>query len=150
MPNPGGIWQGDLRTGFADYFQGRGARLAEIYRAIILSGEPIERARREIRQVLQDYRPVKDRMTHRFVHEDASGYTWTNDRDGTKVVWLLKPARLPRWTPGRSRPRVRDQTAHSMNPGEPSHEPNLGRGGPAEAGTTSGEAPLAEAGAGSA
>jgi hypothetical protein len=33
-------------------------------------------------------------MVHRFVHEDGSGYTWTNDRDGARVVWLLKDAAL--------------------------------------------------------
>ena len=27
--------------------------------------------------------------------EDGSGYTWTNDRDGAKVVWLLRDAVLP-------------------------------------------------------
>lgn len=60
-----------------------------------LKGEPIEAARREIRQVVQDYRRVKDRMVHRFVHEDGTGYTWTNDHDDSKVIWLLKDAALP-------------------------------------------------------
>jgi hypothetical protein len=32
---------------------------------------------------------------HRFVHANGSGYTWTNDRDRAKVVWLLKDATLP-------------------------------------------------------
>ena len=41
------------------------------------------------------YRRVKDRMVHRCAHADGSGYTWTNDRDRTKVVWLLKDAPLP-------------------------------------------------------
>jgi len=59
-----------------------------------LKGEQIEPARREVRQVVQDYRRVKDRMVHRFVHTDGSGYTWTNDRDKSKVVWLLKDAQL--------------------------------------------------------
>lgn len=60
-----------------------------------LKGEQIETARREVRQVVQDYRRVKDRMVHRFVHADGSGYTWTNDRDTTRVVWLLQDAPLP-------------------------------------------------------
>jgi hypothetical protein len=60
-----------------------------------LTGDEFDAARREVREVVQDYRRVKDRMVHRFVHEDGSGYTWTNDKDGTKVVWLLKDARLP-------------------------------------------------------
>ena len=34
-------------------------------------------------------------MIHRFVHADGSGYTWTNARDKTKVVWLLKDGQLP-------------------------------------------------------
>jgi len=34
-------------------------------------------------------------MTHRFAHVDGSGYTWTNDRDKMKVVWLLKEGQLP-------------------------------------------------------
>jgi len=48
-----------------------------------------------MRAVLKDYRAVKDRMVHRFVHADGSGTTWTNDRDGAKVVWLLRDAELP-------------------------------------------------------
>jgi hypothetical protein len=34
-------------------------------------------------------------MVHRFVHSDRSGYTWTNDRDARKVIWLLMDAPLP-------------------------------------------------------
>jgi hypothetical protein len=60
-----------------------------------LGGDEIEPARREVRQVLRDYQRVKDRMGHRFVHADGSGYTWTDDRDKTKVVWLLKNGPLP-------------------------------------------------------
>src|SRR5262249_60208691 len=60
-----------------------------------LTGDDVEAARREVRQVVQDYRRVKDRMVHRFVHEDGGGYTWTNDRDQAKVVWLLQDAALP-------------------------------------------------------
>ncbi len=60
-----------------------------------LGGGEIDRARAEIRQVLRDYRRVKDLMVHRFVHEDGSGYTWTNDQDGSRVVWLLEDATLP-------------------------------------------------------
>lgn len=64
-----------------------------------LTGSDFDDARRELRQVVRDYRQVKDRMVHRFVHEDGSGYTWTNDKDGMKVVWLVQDARLPdgRW-----------------------------------------------------
>jgi hypothetical protein len=60
-----------------------------------LKGEPVEAARREVRHVVQDYQRVKDRMVHRFVHTDGSGYTWTNDRDKSKVAWLLEDAQLP-------------------------------------------------------
>ena len=60
-----------------------------------LKGDAIGPARDELRRVVRDYKRVKDRMTHRFVHEDGSGYTWTNDRDTTKVVWLLEAAQLP-------------------------------------------------------
>ena len=60
-----------------------------------LGGDDVEAARREIRQVLRDYKRVKDRMIHRFVHADGSGYAWTNDQDKTKVVWLLKEGQLP-------------------------------------------------------
>lgn len=60
-----------------------------------LHGEDLDAARSELRRVLQDYRRVKDRMVHRFAHADGSGYTWTNDRDRTKVIWLLKDAALP-------------------------------------------------------
>jgi hypothetical protein len=60
-----------------------------------LTGEAVDAARAEVRQVVQEYRRVKDRMVHRFVHADGSGYTWTNDRDRTRVVWLLKDAPLP-------------------------------------------------------
>lgn len=60
-----------------------------------LTGEDFDAARREVRQVVQDYRRVKDRMVHRFVHDDGSGYTWTNYKDGVKVVWLLRDAKLP-------------------------------------------------------
>jgi len=60
-----------------------------------LTGEAFDDARREVRHVVQDYRRVKDRMVHRFVHEDASGYTWTNDKDRAKVVWLIQDAKLP-------------------------------------------------------
>jgi hypothetical protein len=65
-----------------------------------LTGEDVDAARREIRQVVQDYRRVKNRMVHRFVHEDGSGYTWTNDQDRTKVVWLFRDANLPDGRPG--------------------------------------------------
>ncbi|HZO83952.1 MAG TPA: hypothetical protein VFC26_01985, partial [Verrucomicrobiae bacterium] len=57
--------------------------------------EDLDSARRELRRVVQDYRRVKHRMVHRFTHEDGSGYTWTNDRDRAKVIWLLKDAALP-------------------------------------------------------
>jgi hypothetical protein len=60
-----------------------------------VSGGDAEEARREVRQVIEDYRSVKDRMVHRFVHADGSGYTWTNDRDRARVVWLLEDAMLP-------------------------------------------------------
>ena len=60
-----------------------------------LTGAEFDAARREVRQVVQDYRTVKDRMVHRYVHEDGSGYTWTNDRDPLHVVWLIKDAKLP-------------------------------------------------------
>ena len=60
-----------------------------------LSGDDVESARREVREVLRDYKRVKDQMTHRFVHADGSGYTWTNDRDKIKVVWLLREGELP-------------------------------------------------------
>src|SRR6185295_10382921 len=60
-----------------------------------LSGAELDAARRDVRQVVQDYRRVKDRMVHRFAHGDGSGYTWTNDRDNTRVVWLLRDAPLP-------------------------------------------------------
>jgi hypothetical protein len=60
-----------------------------------LGGREWDLARREVRQVLADYRRVKERMLHRFVHEDGSGYTWTNDQDASKVVWLLTDAPLP-------------------------------------------------------
>lgn len=46
-------------------------------------------------QVVQDYRRVKDRMVHRLENVDGSGYTWTNDRDASRVVWLLKDAVSP-------------------------------------------------------
>lgn len=59
-----------------------------------LGGDDVEAARREVRQVLRDYKRVKDRMTHRFVHADGSGYTWTNDRDKTKIIWLLEAGQL--------------------------------------------------------
>ncbi|MGH9362021.1 MAG: hypothetical protein ACRD2T_08895, partial [Thermoanaerobaculia bacterium] len=67
-----------------------------------LRGEEIEAARRDALQVIQDYRRVKDRMVHRFVHEDGSGYTWTNDRDPTRVTWLLRDALLPDGREGRA------------------------------------------------
>jgi predicted amidohydrolase len=60
-----------------------------------LSGDELDAARHEVRQVAQDYRRVKDRMVHRFAHADGSGYTWTSDRDRARVVWLLKDAPLP-------------------------------------------------------
>ena len=67
-----------------------------------LRGDELEAARREVRQVLQDYRHVKDGMVHRFAHADGSGYTWTNDRDTAKVIWLLQDARLPDGRYGRA------------------------------------------------
>ena len=60
-----------------------------------LTGKEIDAARIEVRQVVRDYGRVKDRMVHRFVHADGSGYTWTNDRDNAKVVWMLKDGELP-------------------------------------------------------
>lgn len=48
-----------------------------------------------MREVVQAYDRVSDRMVHRFAHADGSGYTWTNDRDSTKIIWLLKDAELP-------------------------------------------------------
>jgi hypothetical protein len=60
-----------------------------------LTGDAIAAARQEVRRVVQQYRKVKDRMVHRFVHADGSGYTWTNDHDRARVVWLLKDAALP-------------------------------------------------------
>ncbi len=60
-----------------------------------LVGAEFDAARRDALAVVADYRRVKDKMTHRFVHADDSGYTWTNDRDKTKVVWLLHDATLP-------------------------------------------------------
>jgi hypothetical protein len=67
-----------------------------------LTGDDVDAARREIRLVVQEYGRVRDRMVHRFVHEDGSGYTWTNDQDRTKVVWLLRDARLPDGQPGKA------------------------------------------------
>ena len=66
-----------------------------------VSGPEVEEARREIRAVTDDYRRVKDLMVHRFVHDDGSGYTWTNDRDAAKVVWLMRDAVLPDGRQGR-------------------------------------------------
>ena len=60
-----------------------------------LTGDDFDAARREVRQAIRDYREVKDRMVHRHVHEDGSGYTWTNDVDGARIVWLLRDAELP-------------------------------------------------------
>jgi hypothetical protein len=59
------------------------------------TGDDFADARREVREVVADYRRVKDRMVHRFVHADGSGYTWTNDKDRARVVWLLHDAKLP-------------------------------------------------------
>jgi hypothetical protein len=67
-----------------------------------LEGEEIAAARRDALDTIRDYRRVKDRMVHRFVHEDGSGTTWTNDRDGAKVVWLFADARLPDGRQGRA------------------------------------------------
>jgi hypothetical protein len=60
-----------------------------------LGGAELEAARREVREVLREYKGVKDRMVHRFVHADGSGYTWTNDRDKTNIVWLFNDRQLP-------------------------------------------------------
>jgi len=60
-----------------------------------LNSDDIEAARREVCQVVKDYKKVKDLMVHRFVHTDDTGYTWTNDRDATQVIWLLRDALLP-------------------------------------------------------
>ena len=60
-----------------------------------LTGDEVEAARREIRRVVRDYRGVKDRMVHRFARADGSGYTWTNDRDDTRIVWPFQDALLP-------------------------------------------------------
>ncbi len=60
-----------------------------------ISGAEVEAARREILAVLADWRRVRDLMVHRSTHEDGSGYTWTNDRDRRRCVWLLRDARLP-------------------------------------------------------
>ena len=60
-----------------------------------LAGNEVDAARREIRGVLADWRRVRDRMQHRFVHTDGSGVTWTNDRDRARVVWLFQDAKLP-------------------------------------------------------
>lgn len=64
-----------------------------------LDSDDLDSARRELRQVVRDYRLVKDRMVHRFVHDDGSGYTWTNDNDEAKIVWLLRDSKLAdgRW-----------------------------------------------------
>jgi hypothetical protein len=59
-----------------------------------LAGAEFDAARREVRAVLSDYRQVRDRMVHRFVHADGSGYTWTNDDDAAQIVWLLRDALL--------------------------------------------------------
>jgi hypothetical protein len=59
-----------------------------------------DEARAEIRAVLVDYARVKDRMVHRSIR--AEGVTWTNDRDATKVVWLLHDATLPDGKPGKA------------------------------------------------
>jgi hypothetical protein len=67
-----------------------------------LRGEEVEAARRDALEVVQDYRKVRERMVHRFVHDDGSGYTWTNDRDETQVVWLLRDAVLPDGREGRA------------------------------------------------
>ena len=67
-----------------------------------LTGEEVEAARKETLAVIRDYRRVKDRMVHRFVHADGSGYTWTNDEDAAKVVWLLEDAALPDGRPGKA------------------------------------------------
>jgi hypothetical protein len=65
-----------------------------------LTGPEWDAARREIRAVVRDYARVKDLMVHRFIGDD--GVTWTNDRDRTKVVWLLRDATLPDGRPGKA------------------------------------------------
>lgn len=60
-----------------------------------LTGVEVDAARREIRDVLSGWRRVHDRMQHRFIHDDGSGCTWTNDRDRSRIVWLFKEAKLP-------------------------------------------------------
>ncbi|MCI0343212.1 MAG: hypothetical protein L0216_19050 [Planctomycetales bacterium] len=60
-----------------------------------VTGPEVAAARREIVAVLADWRRARDLMAHRTVHEDGSGYTWTNDRDARRCVWLLRDAALP-------------------------------------------------------
>lgn len=67
-----------------------------------LAGGDIDAARSEVRRVLADWNRVRDRMQHRFVHADGSGFTWTHDRDAAKVVWLLRDAKLPDGQPGKA------------------------------------------------
>jgi len=67
-----------------------------------LKADDLDAGRREVRQVVQDYRRVKDRMVHRFAHADGSGFTWTNDHDAIKVIWLLKDASLPNGSLGQA------------------------------------------------
>jgi hypothetical protein len=64
------------------------------------TGASWDQARAEIRAVLKDYARVKDRMVHRRIR--AEGVLWTNDRDATNVVWLLRDATLPDGTAGKA------------------------------------------------
>lgn len=67
-----------------------------------VTGPEVETARAEIRAVVREYVAHRDLMVHRFVHPDGSGYTWTNDRDTRRCVWLLQDAPLPDGRAGRA------------------------------------------------
>jgi len=107
VPDPDLFLGANLQAGFADprFYREHFRRFAaagapwvvdwDFLHSPKLAGPEFDAARREVLQVVQDYRRVKDRMAHRFVHADGSGYTWTNDRDTSRVVWLLQDAPLP-------------------------------------------------------
>jgi hypothetical protein len=107
IPDPDLYYGSTLMGGFNDprlhrshfrHYVASGAAWAvtwEFLHSPKLTGEENEAARRDALEVIRDYRRVKDLMVHRFVHSGGSGYTWTNDRDARKVIWLLKDAPLP-------------------------------------------------------
>jgi hypothetical protein len=67
-----------------------------------LGGRAWAAARAEVRRTVRDLGPVRHRMVHRHVHADGSGYTWTNDADGARVVWLFADRPLPDGRPDRA------------------------------------------------